>query len=925
MVQNYKVFLIAMVLFSGAFGCRSKSQDPIKPRPLESVFRENATCAEILKARVSSFNLDFEIPAGYPHLSKLEDLRQSISNAPFESTIFGVKKKISESATPDDLLSLSVTHTAKTSSGWINYAVLLSVERIEGLEGKDEQLTLNIHGHRFDRKPFKSEFFAQRFSVDSACRVAPVLLAFAETKRMAQGLESIVKIHLASQDREIELGQAVSCDWNVKLLEQDGVFLNAPDLSQAFDLLSQQPVHSKFYNLEGSGSILSSANTENKMNPFLKQQMPVNTMSYNYHQVLPTRDGSGQKASKDYELSKFSDFASLTDLKEKTQEWNVSQGIWDTLELPSFEDLARQKKLGCESILKERMRDFDFQLEFADSFDKLKEANRLNEKVNAANFGELIWKSDWIGTAMVRQAVTRSAKTSEGWIHQEVGLQPFFSPVEAASEQDKFTIDLTTIEVGEFPFFQKAMRERWRVNSSCQIILDDAAVQEAHHKNDQILMNVSSSTLDLEKAGAFRSLVDTLPIPDGFGILETLGLSLGALDIQKAALILQEKVKFPFVFLGFAGFSHDGVHTDLVDYGTLEVSDTKINESVSTPFAIDPIVMEQMGSAAPVGQKTSGVIWSDNQLVYRDGFEFWNGSDLAYFQHGPLQQKQWVTSEAIWQSLSWYDLRRLVIGSFDPPVEEPWRLWGWNLYQDEMLLASSEHLKYSNLGAYWVPSQPSTAQSEIAGFEVSQRYKAADWTMADYSHPLVQADGPKNGHPWLKGSEFVQPDLPELQPVIDRLEPYRATINRSQMAYKIAMVVYSLLPYDYSSLQSNKIHILSTKEILQRKTGVCQHHANLFAAIARRMGLPTKIIVGRRLPGYGHAWNEIELRPGVWVPVEPQSPVIGQYGGSLFERKAYLPFGVGNCLEHRRQNQEDAEVFRLMHRFRFLAKKMSPK
>jgi len=65
------------------------------------------------------------------------------------------------------------------------------------------------------------------------------------------------------------------------------------------------------------------------------------------------------------------------------------------------------------------------------------------------------------------------------------------------------------------------------------------------------------------------------------------------------------------------------------------------------------------------------------------------------------------------------------------------------------------------------------------------------------------------------------------------------------------------------------------KEVLKTRVGDCNEHAVLFAALARAIGIPTKVIVGVvYVDGafYYHAWNQIYL--GKWVDCDP---VFGQH------------------------------------------------
>jgi len=76
----------------------------------------------------------------------------------------------------------------------------------------------------------------------------------------------------------------------------------------------------------------------------------------------------------------------------------------------------------------------------------------------------------------------------------------------------------------------------------------------------------------------------------------------------------------------------------------------------------------------------------------------------------------------------------------------------------------------------------------------------------------------------------------------------------------------------YYLLEKNPTASLpSALDVLQMKKGDCNEHSILFTALARAIGIPTKIYVGLvNLDGYAyyyHAWCAVWL--GSWVPVDP--------------------------------------------------------
>jgi len=81
----------------------------------------------------------------------------------------------------------------------------------------------------------------------------------------------------------------------------------------------------------------------------------------------------------------------------------------------------------------------------------------------------------------------------------------------------------------------------------------------------------------------------------------------------------------------------------------------------------------------------------------------------------------------------------------------------------------------------------------------------------------------------------------------------------------------TLLNWTYDNLEKKPtMSIPSALEVLELKAGDCNEHTALFTALARSIGIPTRICVGivyLKKNFYYHAWPEIFL--GKWVAVDP--------------------------------------------------------
>ena len=76
--------------------------------------------------------------------------------------------------------------------------------------------------------------------------------------------------------------------------------------------------------------------------------------------------------------------------------------------------------------------------------------------------------------------------------------------------------------------------------------------------------------------------------------------------------------------------------------------------------------------------------------------------------------------------------------------------------------------------------------------------------------------------------------------------------------------------YDY--LDKKPVDTFSAVDALKSKEGECQSHSNLFAALSRASGIPTKIVAGivysEDYNGFlYHAWPEVYI--GEWIALDP--------------------------------------------------------
>uniref|UniRef100_A0A7C4TEW2 Transglutaminase family protein n=1 Tax=candidate division WOR-3 bacterium TaxID=2052148 RepID=A0A7C4TEW2_UNCW3 len=129
--------------------------------------------------------------------------------------------------------------------------------------------------------------------------------------------------------------------------------------------------------------------------------------------------------------------------------------------------------------------------------------------------------------------------------------------------------------------------------------------------------------------------------------------------------------------------------------------------------------------------------------------------------------------------------------------------------------------------------------------------------LEDYEIPI------SNQEEFLKPSAYIQSDHPEI------IAEARRIVGKEKRAVE---VVKKLTDGVYRMLRKNPTPSLPTAiDVLKTKEGDCNEHSILFAALARAVGIPTKVYVGLvNLYGdayFYHAWCAVWL--GKWIPVDP--------------------------------------------------------
>ena len=119
--------------------------------------------------------------------------------------------------------------------------------------------------------------------------------------------------------------------------------------------------------------------------------------------------------------------------------------------------------------------------------------------------------------------------------------------------------------------------------------------------------------------------------------------------------------------------------------------------------------------------------------------------------------------------------------------------------------------------------------------------------------------------PFLKSTPFIQSSDPALIAAAKRAVGNTPNVNVA--IKRLTQFVYNYVQDDYIPAFSNALEVLHTKK------GDCTEHAVLFVALARALGIPSRVAVGIAYwpagKGFGwHAWSEVFLGKH-WISVDP--------------------------------------------------------
>lgn len=162
-------------------------------------------------------------------------------------------------------------------------------------------------------------------------------------------------------------------------------------------------------------------------------------------------------------------------------------------------------------------------------------------------------------------------------------------------------------------------------------------------------------------------------------------------------------------------------------------------------------------------------------------------------------------------------------------------------------LTQKAELKAIKSGVLTVKSMSKKEMAELEKQACPLPIKSSDQSMLSFleSNPYVQA----------QDSEIVS--------------TAKKIVGEQKNSFTAATILCDWV-YNYLEKKDFSVGFASAKETLLSKQGDCTEHALLLAALARSLGIPTKIIPGLVYTEdgfYYHMWTEVFV--GKWIPIDP--------------------------------------------------------
>jgi transglutaminase-like putative cysteine protease len=168
--------------------------------------------------------------------------------------------------------------------------------------------------------------------------------------------------------------------------------------------------------------------------------------------------------------------------------------------------------------------------------------------------------------------------------------------------------------------------------------------------------------------------------------------------------------------------------------------------------------------------------------------------------------------------------------------------------------------------------------ADVPAGELDGAGQSADGNVIEIVDPQLLRPGPRDASAerYLAAEPLIESDAPEIRAEAERA--IRGASDDRTRAERLTRYVNGLLD------KKPTVSLPSAREVLRTKVGDCNEHTALFVAMARSIGMPSRIAVGLVFMHgafYYHAWPEVyvaEKDPstplgaggrGLWLPVDP--------------------------------------------------------
>jgi len=163
--------------------------------------------------------------------------------------------------------------------------------------------------------------------------------------------------------------------------------------------------------------------------------------------------------------------------------------------------------------------------------------------------------------------------------------------------------------------------------------------------------------------------------------------------------------------------------------------------------------------------------------------------------------------------------------------------------------------------------------ADLSNADLQGSNQAVRGSTIELTDPQALRPGPadRDLDEYLKPEPFIESDAPEIHAEAEKA--IAGAVGTRARAESLTRYVNALLD------KKPTVSLPSALEVLRTKVGDCNEHTALYVAMARSIGIPSRIAVGltyvRGLTGafYYHAWPEVYIddgpNRGMWLPVDP--------------------------------------------------------